>query len=108
MEGVQDRNQDQEPYVIQAVHYNNMNFYIEEAQKEHDFSWSDVESYYVKWGQLRITMKDKREVTLEGKGDEEGADYKWPCDVLVFDEEYKLMAEGNGSMPKRGADESAT
>jgi len=104
MEDVQD--QDQEPYVIQAVYYTDVNFYIEEAQKEHGFSWSDIESYYVKWGQLRITLKDKREVTLEGiKGD---TGYKWPCNVFVFDEEDQLMAEGNGSMPKRRADESTT
>ena len=99
MENEQDQNQDREPYVIQATHYSIMNFYIEEAQKEHDFSWSDVESYYVKWGQLRITLKDKREVTLEGEVDEEATDYKWPCFVSVFDEGDELMAEGNGSMP---------
>lgn len=106
MEDVQD--QEQEPYVIQAVYYNNLNFYIEEAQEKYGFSWSEVASYCVKWGQLRITLEDNRMIVLEGRSDEEGTDYRWPCEVFVFDEEYQLMAEGNGSIPKRRAYESTT
>ena len=55
---------------------------------DYDVKWSDVDSYWVKWGCLYVLLKDGTEVELGDIGPIDDVDYKRPDEITELDEHY--------------------
>ncbi len=58
-----------------------------------DIDMSQVKDYGIRWGTLYLVMKDGTQISREGN--ELEGDYKWPCEIHFYDDDYNDLLEGD-------------
>ena len=81
------------PYVIKAEYLTQIDFNIPDIEKKHNLDWGSVDTYYVKWGELVITLKDGTNLTIPPEHEPTDIDYKRPNDVIEYNEKYEVINE---------------
>ena len=81
------------PYIIEANYITSINYEVPDVEESLGINWEDVEDYTVRWGVLRLTMKDGQELECDRFENRSTVCYKRPYELNVLDEYYERLEE---------------
>ena len=87
------------PYAIEAVYITSINYEVPDVEESLGINWKDVEEYTVRWGVLRLTMKDGQELECDRFEDRGEICWKKPYELNELNEDFERLedlAEGGG------------
>ena len=83
---------EQKPSILEVTYTVPLRFFIEEVEKALEIKWEDVDDWYVKYGNLFLTMKDGMGLSMSGPSDlSKYCDFKHPETLEVLDEKYEVI-----------------
>ena len=83
---------EQKPTTLRVTYTVPLHFYIEEVEKALDIKWEDVDDWYVKYGNLFLTMKTGMGLSMSGPSDiSKHYDFKHPETLEILDKEFEVI-----------------